>query len=134
MKSLIIIAALIAATLTAHAEGEKHLLVAVSVETWQDASPIKRDKIKTFFERFVTEGHGVTPQARYTHTTSGKEIMVACYDRSKLVGRNGEDITDEKIADVNARLADNQIRIEPTDNPHATLAAWGLAAPESELP
>lgn len=127
MKTALLIAALIAATLTAQADTERHLVIAIKTETWQSASPTKRDRIRTFFRRFVTEGHDVVPQAQYIHTASGKEIMVACYATDKLKNRNGEDITDAKLAEIKEQLADNQIRMEFTDDPHALLAAWGLA-------
>ena len=132
-KHIILIAALIAAPFTAtlHAEHEK-VLVAISKATWDDASPTKRDKIKTFFRRFVTEGHGVSPQATYIHTATSNEVLVACYDSTKLHGHNTEDITQAKIDDVKQLLADNQIRIKITTDPHAQLAAWGLEAPVSD--
>ena len=136
MKHLIIIATLIAtlASFTAQADGEQYLVIAVRKATWDDASPTKRDKIKTFFRRFVTDGHGVRPQAIYL-TAASNEVMVACYSMDKLQNRNGEDIDPAKIADLQARLNDNQIRIEPTNDPHALLASWGLVTPPSdELP
>ena len=132
MKHIIIIAALIAAPFTAtlHAEHEK-VLLAIDKATWKD-SPKKREKIETFFERFVTEGQGVTPQATYIHTATSNEVLVACYDSGKLHGHNTEDITQAKIDDVKQLLADNQIRIKITTDPHAQLAAWGLEAPVSD--
>ena len=132
MKHIIIIAALIAAPFTAtlHAEHEK-VLLAIDKATWEN-SPKKREKIETFFERFVTEGQGVTPQATYIHTATSNEVLVACYDSTKLHGHNTEDITQAKIDDVKQLLADNQIRIKITTDPHAQLAAWGLEAPVSD--
>ena len=128
----ILIAALIAAPFTAtlHAEHEK-VLLAIDKATWEN-SPKKREKIETFFERFVTEGQGVTPQATYIHTATSNEVLVACYDSGKLHDHNTEDITQAKIDDVKQRLADNQIRIKITTDPHAQLAAWGLEAPVSD--
>jgi len=131
-KHIIIIAALIAAPFTAtlHAEHEK-VLLAIDKATWEN-SPKKREKIETFFERFVTEGQGVTPQATYIHTATSNEVLVACYDSGKLHDHNTEDITQSKIDDVKQRMADNQIRIKITTDPHAQLAAWGLEAPVSD--
>jgi len=128
----ILIAALIAAPFTAtlHAEHEK-VLLAIDKATWEN-SPKKREKIETFFERFVTEGQGVTPQATYIHTATSNEVLVACYDSGKLHDHNTEDITQAKIDDVKQRMADNQIRIKITTDPHAQLAAWGLEAPVSD--
>ena len=134
MKTALLIAALIAATFTAHADTERYLVVAIRTATWQDASPVKRDKIKTFFRRFVVDGHGVTPQARYIHAASSNEVMVACYAVDKLKNRNGEDITDAKLADIKSRLADSQIRMRFTDDPHTLLASWGLETPEDDIP
>lgn len=132
MKHIILIAALIAAPFTAtlHAEHEK-VLLAIDKATWEN-SPKKREKIETFFERFVTEGQGVTPQATYIHTATSNEVLVACYDSGKLHDHNTEDITQSKIDDVKQRMADNQIRIKITTDPHAQLAAWGLEAPVSD--
>jgi hypothetical protein len=131
-KHIILIAALIAAPFTAtlHAEHEK-VLLAIDKATWEN-SPKKREKIETFFERFVTEGQGVTPQATYIHTATSNEVLVACYDSGKLHDHNTEDITQAKIDDVKQRMADNQIRIKITTDPHAQLAAWGLEAPVSD--
>ena len=131
-KHIILIAALIAAPFTAtlHAEHEK-VLLAIDKATWKD-SPKKREKIETFFERFVTEGQGVTPQATYIHTATSNEVLVACYDSGELHDHNTEDITQAKIDDVKQRMADNQIRIKITTDPRSQLAAWGLEAPVSD--
>jgi hypothetical protein len=132
-KHIILIAALIAAPFTAtlHAEHEK-VLVAISKATWDDASPTKRDKIKIFFRRFVTEGHGVSPQATYIHTATSNEVLVACYDSGKLHDHNTEDITELKMEELRVSLDDKDIKVKITTDPHAQLAAWGLEAPVSD--
>ena len=115
-------------------QARDQLLLAVKVSTWQDLNPAKKDKIKTFFKRFVTQGHGVTPQARYIHTATSNEIMVACFDYNKLQGRNGEDISAAKIATVKSQLNDAQIRLVRTSDPHGMLESWGLVAPAVDEP
>ena len=131
-KHIILIAALIAAPFTAtlHAEHEK-VLLAIDKATWKD-SPKKREKIETFFERFVTEGQGVTPQATYIHTATSNEVLVACYDSGKLHDHNTEDITELKMEELRVSLDDKDIKVEYASDPHAQLAAWGLEAPVSD--
>ena len=129
MKHIIIIAALIAAPFTAtlHAEHEK-VLLAIDKATWED-SPSQRDKIETFFQRFVTEGQGVTPQAIYLRTSNSNEVMVACYDSGTLNDHNTEDITEIKMEELRVSLDDDEIKVEYASDPHVKLAAWGLVSP-----
>jgi hypothetical protein len=70
--------------------------------------------------------------SEHSDAVTGNEVLVACYDSGKLHDHNTEDITQAKIDDVKQRMADNQIRIKITTDPHAQLAAWGLEAPVSD--
>ena len=128
----IALALLIAATAQAL---PRHTILAIPAATWQDASPIQRDRLKTFFRRFsdpkATRAIGTT---RYVHTASGKDVLLCCFWTNQLL-RHPEKITDAKIATVKAQLADAQIRIVMVDDIQAQLTAWGLVPyvdPESE--
>ena len=129
MKHIIIIAALIAApfTTTLHAEHEK-VLLAIDKATWDD-SPSQREKIETFFQRFVTAGQGVTPQAIYLRSSNSNEVMVACYDSGTLNDHNDEDITELKMEELRVSLDDEDIKVEYASFPHVKHASWGLVAP-----
>lgn len=128
MKRTIVILALLLSCVSALADG-RHILVAVRKSTWQAASTVKKEKIKAFFGRFADPNATAIGPTRYTHTASGQDVLVACY-WTKHLRRWRERIDADKIAQVKAQLADNEIKIVFTDDPQAQLAQWGLVAHE----
>lgn len=133
-RSITIALALLIAT-TAQAL-PRHVLFAIPVATWQDASPVKRDKIRTFFRRFADPSATATVgAARYIHTASGTPVFVCAFWTEHLE-RYREKINAEKIAAIKTQLADNNIRMVFVDDLQAQLSAWGLAVyvdPDGEV-
>ena len=123
MKALAL--ALLLTALTAQAL-PRHTLVAIPRSTWQDASPVKRDKMVTFFQRFQDpDSDGTIGVTRYIHTPSGTHVFCSFYWTRHLL-RYREKLTQAKIDAVKVQLNDNNIRIKFVDDIQEQLEAWQL--------
>jgi len=128
MKAILLATLLLTATAQAL---PRHVLFAVPRSTWVDASPIKRDKIKTFFRRFTDpNAKAAVGATRYIHTPTGTPVFVCAFWTQHMT-RWAEKVEEAKIVAVKANLADNNIRIKFTDDIHAQLVTWRLV-PYSE--
>ena len=125
MKRLTISLAALLLTVTAYALPE-HVLFAIPRDTWTDASPTKRDKIKTFFGRFADpNAQEVVGVTKYVHEPSGTKVYICAFWTQHLTKR-ADRLTQEKIDTIKAQLSDNNIRIKFTDDIQGQLAAWSL--------
>jgi len=120
---------LLSATLLCAGGLKKHIVFAMKKSTWQDASPVKKEAIKTFFARFTDAPIAIKPVIWVQTSNTNIEWMVAAYWTEHLVDKAAENITTNKIAILKAQLNDAGIRVVTVDNAYQALIDAGLQPP-----